>query len=448
MFTNYVLLNLITINILLTVKTKIKIFYKLVVSVIIFALAISCVDSISDTQGGSATVTPTIEVYTPKTGDTIMVGKHESFYSNYVNYQAADGSGGQGLSHFELFINGGLFKKYTIGDDGVNPNIFLQIDSTLLNTKIKYYLVVYNKQGKLKTSKTQENIFVKDKPPAAPTSLVLAKTSETSVTLLWNDNSKNENGFELWRKDVAVGNIIDYRRIKTFPKGPGDIMSTSDIGLSPYATYYYMVRAYNNSGFSNYSNEVSTTDLSGGPWYLKAEGIGASAIRLTWTDFVPNELGFIIERTDPNTTEYKLLTITAPNKTEYYDTNVKANTAYTYRLAYFLQTSKSPYSNEASASTFNKDYYAPSELDAVYVYGVGVNLSWKDLNKHQHKGTVIERRLFGAEDFKEVVTAVTEDSTAVDKSAILGNTYIYRARHILDKNIYTTYSNEKKLEAK
>ena len=394
-------------------------------------ISLRCVESLTESTTSS---TPSITIYSPKTGDTVRVG------NNLINYAASDASGGTGLSYYELYLNGIYTQKITQNTDGTNPIIYLTVDSTLLHKRISYYLQVYNKSGKLKISNTMNNIYVKDKVPKAPGNLTLSSVSNNEVLLHWDDSSSNEAGFELWRKDIGGATSIDYRKIATLPP---NTITTRDAGISPFVAYYYKIRAFNESGYSGWSNEASTSSSSGGAWNLRAEAIGASSVRLLWNDFVTNEDGFLIERTDPNTTTFKVLALTNPNTTEYYDNTVSANTGYIYRVAYFVQQSISPYSNQASVSTYYKDFPAPSNLTAADL-GAGnqVLLHWTDNNQYIQLGTLIERKDGGNAEYAQIAT-VLKDSTSFRDTLNLhsGTQYTYRARQLLYQNTYTPFSN-------
>lgn len=396
--------------------------------VLIFALFLfSCVEPLTDSKLSS---TPSIEIIKPVTGDSVMVGKNE------VSYQAADGTGGQGLSFYEIYLNDKFTQKFVQNEDGTNPKIYLEVDSTLLGNRIKYFIKVYNKAGKAKESKVQENIYVKDKPPKAPSNLIIKRTSDFTVTFLWNDNSSNEKGFELWRKDGGSGT---YRKIKTLP---ANTISTTDDGVSPFLDYFYKVRAFNDSGPSDFSNEVSTSSLPGGQWNLQAEAIGASLIILKWNDFAVNELGFKIERTNPYTTNWEVIDIVAPNQTEYEDSNVQSSTAYKYRVAYFTSTSISGYSNEVSISTFYTDVDGPTNLAAIYNASSNeVVLQWVNNDKLQiTKETIVERKE-GSGKFIEIGSVPSDIVSVSDSKIQSGVTYYYRVRQKLSNRIYTPYSN-------
>lgn len=390
-------------------------------------ILISCVEPLTDSQQSS---TPSIEIKKPITGDTVMVGKNE------ITYQAADGTGGQGLSFYEIYLNDKFTQRFVQNEDGTNPKIYLEIDSTLLGSRIKYYIKVYNKTGKAKESKVQENIYVKDKPPNAPSNLIIKRTNDFTVTFLWNDNSSNEKGFELWRKDGGNGN---YRKIKTLP---ANTISTTDDGVSPFVDYFYKVRAFNDSGPSDFSNEVSTSSLPGGQWNLQAEAIGASLVILKWNDFAVNELGFKIERTNPYSTNWEIIDIVGPNQTEYEDSNVQPSTAYRYRVAYFTSTSISGYSNEVSISTYYTDVEGPTNLTVSYDTSSNtVILRWVNNDKLQlTKETIVERKE-GNGKFIEI-GSVSSDITVVSDSKVqTGVTYYYRVRQKLLNRVYTPYSN-------
>ncbi len=398
----------------------------------------SCVESLSETTSSTSSATPTIEITFPKTNDTIMVGK------NTIFYQATDGKGGEGLSHFELFINGIYTQKIIVNTDGTNPAIYITVDSTMIGKSISYYLIVYNKQGKLKVSKVQQSIYVKDKPPTAPSNLLASFTSTNTVTLIWDDNSRNEKGFEIWRKDIGSSGVIDYRKIKTLTE---NTISTTDIGLSPFSAYYYVVRAFNGSGYSDFSAEASPQSSTGGPWNLRAEGIGSSSIRLFWTDFVPNESGFILEKMDANTTNFKQIKILPANTTTYEDTdNIVANGTYTYRIRFFTNNYKSPYSNVASASTAYTDLPAP-KLSIVGRSGLTSTLfQWEVTNTTNSYNVEVEWSTDGS-NFNNLTIVPNNSSNTSDvfthSKADSRTVNRYRVRLIISTSgkTYSPYSN-------
>ena len=93
-------------------------------------------------------------------------------------------------------------------------------------------------------------------PPKAPTNLQIQSVDCNKISLTWRDNSNFEKRYKIERK-VEGGN---YSQIATVSS---NTTSYTDTGLTPGATYYYRIKAYNNAGDSDYSNEASATTLSG-----------------------------------------------------------------------------------------------------------------------------------------------------------------------------------------
>ena len=89
----------------------------------------------------------------------------------------------------------------------------------------------------------------------APSNLTATANSYSQINLSWQDNSNNEDGFEMDRST----NGINYISLVTFNAGN---TTFTDTGLIPFTTYYYRIRAFNTIGDrSNWSNILSTATL-------------------------------------------------------------------------------------------------------------------------------------------------------------------------------------------
>lgn len=90
----------------------------------------------------------------------------------------------------------------------------------------------------------------------APTGLVAATVSSSEISLSWDDNSSNEDGFAIERK---IGNLGAFEQINTVGAG---VTIYNDTPLSADVKYFYRVRSYNstqgNSHFSNTAYAVTT----------------------------------------------------------------------------------------------------------------------------------------------------------------------------------------------
>ena len=406
---------------------KESMFIRILPAVVFILFQIGCVDSIIENTTG----TPSITVYSPASNDSIVIGQ------NVISYEASDHTNGTGLSYYEICINDGLSNTVSQNSDGTNPSLYLIVSDSQLDTRISYYVKVYNEDGQSKESTKFNNILVIEDVPEAPDNLTLTRLNEHSINLLWNDNSDNETSFELWRK-VSSSGSYGTNPYKTLPS---NTISTDDVGLSPTIEYFYKVRAINRSGSSAFCTEVSTSGSSTTLWNLKAYAIGKSAVHLTWTDFFQNELGFILEKVDPNDgTWNRVQPLPLRNTSEYIDYDVSANTTYQYRITYYTNTTIGPWSNTVIVTTYYTDDTPPQDLVVSLVSSTTVRVEWTDSSDLEN-GTVIERKK-GENGVYEVVGDVNEDATSYEETISESGTYIYRARHILADNVYTYYSNE------
>jgi hypothetical protein len=185
--------------------------------------------------------------------------------------------------------------------------------------------------------------------PVAPSGLTITSVLSNKVFLAWTDNSGNETGFKIQRKQGATGT---YAQIAT----PGANVTTytdNDPALLDGTVYYYRVCATNTAGDSAYSNEASGTTALGKPTSATATAVSSSQINLTWIDNSVSETGYKIERKKTANGTYSQIVQVGANMQSYSDTSgLEANTRYYYRVRATNGTLNSDYSNEPFAVTF------------------------------------------------------------------------------------------------
>jgi parallel beta-helix repeat protein len=118
-------------------------------------------------------------------------------------------------------------------------------------TTYTYRVRAYNSVGDSNCSNEASAITL-NTIPVAPSNLTATAVSGSQINLSWADNSTNETGFEIERKTGSGS----FSQVATVLAG---ITTYSDASLSPLTAYTYRVRAYNATGNSSFSNEVSVT---------------------------------------------------------------------------------------------------------------------------------------------------------------------------------------------
>ena len=152
-----------------------------------------------------------------------------------------------------------LYGKYIYGDfgtrkiwaltyDGINPptnklllTSSVSIASFGVDINNELYVVGYN------------GIIYRFIPAAsiiAPTNLRYTVNSPNSITLNWNDNSNNENGFRIERK-VGSENFVLLESVDE------NIITFTDNSVVDTQMYSYRVYAYNSTASSGFSNTTS-----------------------------------------------------------------------------------------------------------------------------------------------------------------------------------------------
>lgn len=271
--------------------------------------------------------------------------------------------------------------------------------------------------------------------PNAPTGLAVQSTSNDSVTLRWNDQSTNEQGFIVERALSVNGPFT-----VNFPTA-SNTTSYVNTGLQAATTYYYRVRSFNPQGYSAYSNTVAATTQNAAssslpaPSNLVFNSSNHDSIHLQWlAGNITTEDGFTLERATASTGPFVAVGTIPANIHEHYDLNLQPGTYY-YRVRAFNSTGSSDPSNVVAASTRAGVLAAPTNLTAQSPTSNSVVLNWSLQNeiKNQNYVIYIERAEALNGPFIGIFTTGGESTTDVTVTA--GKKYYYR---IYVRNSYET----------
>ena len=166
-------------------------------------------------------------------------------------------------------------------------------------------------------------------PPAAPSGLAVASAGQDFVSLTWDDNASDEDGFELERRPLGstswtlIGDL------------PANSESYSDSGVASGQSYQYRILAYNGAGNSAFAGPITATTPAPAPpnppVALGATVISTSRVDLSWTDAATNETGYRIRRA-VNGGGFSQIATLAANSTSFSDTTVLAGNSYDYQV--------------------------------------------------------------------------------------------------------------------
>ncbi len=180
---------------------------------------------------------------------------------------------------------------------------------------------------------------------ARPTKLKVKTPKANVVRLRWKDNSKDETGFEIWRR-------IGDKKWKLWKIKGATKKSLKATDVKPGATYSFRVRARKDDLFSQPSNEVTVTmplKRLASPEDLAAEATSSTTGTLTWSDKTSGEKLFQIERKEGDGEFGTWMTADANTTSLDFDDGMSGAT-YTFRMRAKKGSIVSEYSNEASVT--------------------------------------------------------------------------------------------------
>lgn len=320
------------------------------------------------------------------------------------------------------------FTEYAL----VGPNVTGYADGSLpASSTFRYRVQAYNGIGNsaytgIATGTTQAPAVV---IPAAPTALTATAVSSTQINLSWTDNSTNETGFRL--EGCAGASCTSFGE---FAAVVANVTTYSVTALTNSTDYVFRVRAYNDAGFSAFTNTATAftpQDPPAPPLGLNAIAASSTQINLSWTDNSTTEIGFRIDRcAGLSCTDFTELALVGASVTTYQNTALPSSTAYNYRVRAYNSGGNSSYSNSASATTLAPvtPPAAPTSLTATAISTTQIDLAWTD-NATTETGFRIERCTgTTCSNFVEVATVGVNATTYSSTSLAATTGYNYRVR--------------------
>jgi len=285
------------------------------------------------------------------------------------------------------------------------------IDSSVLSKEItnlqlgntyQYKVVAMN--GDLRSS---PSITISGVPvPAAPTDFILISKNYNEFSLSWNP-VLNSTSFEVWRSTSLTGT---YTLQSTL-----DQTCYQDTNASFNTTFYYKVRAIENSIKGLFSNVISDKTVLLSPSNLQLGLLSSTSISLLW-DSVDGAQGYEISYSKGTSTTYTVLRSVTTLSTTH--TGLTLNTKYNYRVrAYRIVGTLKIYGGYSNLNSVMTPPIAPI-IKVVSKDANTLILSW---NSVQNATTY--------EIYQDNILIDTIDSSVLSKEITnlqLGTTYEYK----------------------
>lgn len=247
-----------------------------------------------------------------------------------------------------------------------------------------------------------------------PAGLTATPVTSFQINISWQDNSMAEAGYQI---EWSV-NGVNFTPLTVVP---ANTTTYTHGGLIEATKLWYRVRAYNASGYSEYSNTASETTLLTPPTGLSGTAVTTSQVALSWQDNSSKEAGYRIERSLDGSSFTQIASVSA-NIAGYTDTGVTGDATYWYRVQAFNLAADSVFSNVVSVTTL----VPPTNLSASLASSSQINLSWRD-NSAMEEGYKIERSLNGV-NFTQIGTVAANITSYTDAGLSGSVVYYYRVR--------------------
>ena len=399
---------------------------------VLFIFTQSCADLSSNPDQNSNQSNSKIQITSPSNNGYFMEGDNEIIYSIAQPYS---------IKFLELYINGVFIKNIPPNSNGTAPSVNIQFDSSYIGQKIDLHLIYYDIDGTSQKSNSVTQILVTNdnRIPFKPYNVTLLKFSDGSVNVGWKDSSRYVEKYELWRKMNLEGEYLLYQELT------GKTNNTNDNNLDTTKIYFYKVRGFKSSGFSEFSVEVNTAGIiiSGNlfpPTNLTANVSGVSNVILNWNDNSDNENYFAVQRSSAAGVFDRIAVLTK-NSNTFKDsgTGLVSGSTYLYRIAAY-SNEDSAFSNSVSIRITSGILVPPTNLTASYNSTVGViQLNWNSTDNNILYFD-IERKT-DSDTFTLLRRIEAGNNLYLDFSIGTNKVYSYRIRGY-DLNRFSDYSNE------
>jgi len=286
---------------------------------------------------------------------------------------------GRGVSNNEKNVKNDRTYRDFIQIADLTTNTLEYIDETLLpNHTYEYRIKAYtsfNESG----YKNNDVIILFPEPD----NCVISQDDVHTFSLIWNDNSNGEQGFNIERK------IDDEAYTLIHTNAENDTTYVDDINTrEQFETVYYKIYAFYEDIYSDYLIGSCSINFSA-PTNLQHQQLTISSIQLTWDDNSNDESGFKIDKkVGTNTWQIEYATV-EEDTTTWIDTNAEINEDLQYRVYAYSGTNQS---DSITTGIIDNTFPAPDNLQYEHLTISSIQLTWDD-NSNGEEGFKINKKV-------------------------------------------------------
>lgn len=207
--------------------------------------------------------------------------------------------------------------------------------------------------------------------PVAASNLSAVVVSSTRVRLTWNDNSTNETGFRVQRRNSGTS------AWSTLVTTTANTTTYEDTTVTAGNAYEYRIVATNATGDATPSNVATASTAASGVPAAPSNLVGVlqpgGSVKLDWVDSANNESGFQIERRFAGWI-WEIIGSVSADVRMYTDGTAIGNVIYEYRVAATSAAGLSPYSNGAIVNTGSQSTASTFAMQASVLTGARVGV--------------------------------------------------------------------------
>ena len=366
--------------------------------------------------GIPANLKATLTGYTAGSTTTVPLGSR-------ITWDPVSGATGYKLER-KLGTTGTYTQVATINDP-LKP--YYQDDGLATQSTYVYRVCARNDKGDGAYSK--EVLIITPALAPTPTQGIAKNVTDTSITLSWQDNANNEDGFQIFRS-MNAGQFLLLTSLPTNTATAPSTVVYTDTTVQPTTRYDYHIQAFNLAGYSDFAG-VTTYTAPSQPSILGVILTGTLASSLSavplgatvsWTA-VTGATGYKVERKLNTGGTYSLVGQVNSTTLNLHEDGLAPGSLYVYRVRAFTPNIDGAASAEVPISTPSLPP-APAQARTTITSPSSLVLSWTDTASNEDGFRLFRSQNSGA--FLLISTLAPNTVTFTDSSLQNATEYDYR----------------------